>query len=346
MTDWLVELDRLGAQSDPSVLVTVGEVRGSAPRETGAKMIVTATDSWGTIGGGQLEYECIREACRLLRRNGRSVPVTRSRRFALGANCGQCCGGVVSILFEYLPASRADWLDELKTWRDRGQPVVIATNTAGSDGKWLVTAEHRDGDCPEDLAGGARDLLEREGRAAQCGEFLLEPVRQTGLEVAVFGAGHVGAATVDILSRLDCRIRWVDSRAEIFPRSLPPRVSAVCTATPQREVAAMPAGAAYLVMTHSHPLDLEICDRILRRADALYCGLIGSRSKRRRFERQLASQGVAAERIADLVCPVGAPGIEGKAPAEIAIAIAAELLQVRDARSVAAVPPVFLEAGR
>ena len=58
------------------------------------------------------------------------------------------------------------------------------------------------------------------------------------------------------------------------------------------EVAAMPAGSFYLVMTHSHAIDFEICDRILRRGDACYCGLIGSVSKRRRFEKRYRQQGM------------------------------------------------------
>ena len=101
------------------------------------------------------------------------------------------------------------------------------------------------------------------------------------------------------------------------------------TDLPAGEVASMPPGSYYLVMTHSHSLDLDICDQVLRRRDAQYCGLIGYLSKRRRFERLLRKQGVSDEMLAELSCPIGVSGIPGKRPQEIAIAVAAELLQIQ-----------------
>ena len=89
----------------------------------------------------------------------------------------------------------------------------------------------------------------------------------------------------------------------------------------------MPAGSLYLVMTHSHAIDFEICDRILRRSDVEYCGLIGSRSKRRRFEKRYRQQGMRQVIFDTLTCPIGIDGISGKKPAEIAVAAAAEVLQ-------------------
>jgi xanthine dehydrogenase accessory factor len=152
-------------------------------------------------------------------------------------------------------------------------------------------------------------------------------VLASDFNIAVFGAGHVGAAVVSVLSGLDCNIRWIDSREGIF-RAVPRNVRTVETGEPALEVAAMPPGSHYLVMTHSHPLDFDICDRILRRGDAAYCGLIGSLTKRRRFEKRLRQQGLEQRAIDALVCPIGVTGISGKKPAEIAIAVAAEVLQV------------------
>ena len=105
----------------------------------------------------------------------------------------------------------------------------------------------------------------------------------------------------------------------------------------------MPAGSYYLVMTHSHPLDLDICAMALQREDAAYCGLIGSVSKRRRFERLLRKQGLSDAALANLTCPIGVPGIEGKKPTEIAIAAVAELLQARDSKIAVDDRDAFLE---
>ena len=144
----------------------------------------------------------------------------------------------------------------------------------------------------------------------------------------MFGAGHVGTAVVDTLRNLDCNIRWVDSRRNIF-RRVPRNVRAIETSEAALEVAAMPPRSYFLVMTHSHALDFDICGRILRRNDARYCGLIGSVSKRRRFEKRFRQQGLEQALIDQLVCPIGVDGISGKKPAEIAVAVAAEILRVK-----------------
>jgi xanthine dehydrogenase accessory factor len=113
-------------------------------------------------------------------------------------------------------------------------------------------------------------------------------------------------------------------------RQVPANVQVIESGEPALEVAAMPADSYYLVMTHSHALDFEICDRILRRGDARYCGLIGSQSKRRRFEKRYRQQGMPQATLDELVCPIGVHGVGSKKPAEIAVAVAAEVLRIRD----------------
>jgi xanthine dehydrogenase accessory factor len=340
MTDWISALHELALKGKPSVLLTVAGVRGSAPRETGAKMIVTAAETIGTIGGGQLEYECTRVAVNLMRDD---APGSLVRRFALGTNCGQCCGGIVNVMFEYVPAAGADWLNKLVELHRERKPAVMATALSGVK-KILVTAESPGGQCPAEVLVTARTLLGGHAAAIVVDGFLLEPILHGSLNVAIFGAGHVGAATVDAMSRLDCEIRWIDSRRNVFPNVLPANVSSIESAQPALEVAALPKGTYFLVMTHSHPLDFDICCRILRRADAAYCGLIGSVSKRRRFEKLMRKEGMPEQLLNRLVCPVGVPGIAGKKPVEIAIAVTAEVLQTRDRCAAQQIRPVLLEA--
>jgi xanthine dehydrogenase accessory factor len=112
----------------------------------------------------------------------------------------------------------------------------------------------------------------------------------------------------------------------------PANVTVALTDVPEAEVDAAPSGSYFLVMTHSHPLDQVLAERILRRTDFAYFGLIGSLSKRRQFEKRMELRGVSRARFKDMTCPIGVPGIEGKQPAAIAIAVAAELLQVRERR--------------
>jgi xanthine dehydrogenase accessory factor len=268
-------------QDAPAYLVTVAKVRGSAPREVGARMLVTRSDTIGTIGGGQLEYQSIQIAVERLR-DSTSCVNAWTRIFPLGSNCGQCCGGVVDVSFELVTAESAD----------------------------AVQAEH--------------------DQAQQQQTFV----------IAVFGAGHVGSATVAALAGLDCEIRWIDGRQNVFPDSVPANVTTLELDSVANQVKDMPSASYYLIMTHSHALDLDICDQVLRRRDAMYCGLIGSVSKRRRFERLLRKQGMLDELLADLTCPIGVSGIPGKRPQEIAIAVAAELLQIQARSAIAADLPL------
>lgn len=329
MNEWIVELSDLAAAGERAVLVTVAGIRGSAPREIGAKMIVTSKETIGTIGGGQLEFQSTRIAVNML-----DDRQTTLRSFPLGTSMGQCCGGVVEILFEPVPDGMPAWLRDLSALHGQRTPAMIATRMSRSTpAKLIVTADEVFGgaagapDSP--LVGKARNLLVDQPRATRDVQELYEPVVASDFNIAVFGAGHVGTAVVHALSALDCNIRWVDSRRKIF-RALPANVRAIETRDPALEVAAMPPNSFYLVMTHSHAMDFEICDRILRRRDARYCGLIGSMSKRRRFEKRYRQQGMTQPLIDQLTCPIGVDGISGKKPAEIAVAAAAEVLTLRE----------------
>ena len=155
------------------------------------------------------------------------------------------------------------------------------------------------------------------------------------LRVFLFGAGHVGRALAASLAPLPLALTWIDTRDDAFPVSLPEGVAAAVTDTPEAEIAAAPPEALFLVMTHSHALDLELVRAILRRGDFRYCGLIGSRAKRARFTRQLLDRGCNPATLARLTCPIGLPGIHGKEPAVIAASVAAQLLTLR--RSPAAI---------
>lgn len=343
MSEWLQEIRGLQAAGTDCVRVTVMDVRGSAPREIGATMLVTYEDLRGSIGGGQLEYECSRIAAARLRDHTSGKPrrtgPTRLT-FPLGAAMGQCCGGVVDVLFEYVPAGGSAWLlDALHCFGSR-TPAVLVTliGENGEVSRSLLTTSECRGETPADaVLAEARHILEG-GGAAAClrggeGRVLLEPLADKAFPLALFGAGHVGSAVVSVLAGLDCRVRWVDRRRGVFPDNAPGNVTCVEAADPAREVLAMPPDAFYLVMTHSHALDYEICEQVLARDDFAYCGLIGSRSKRRRFEKRMRGQGMPESQIERLTCPIGIAGIGGKKPAEIAVAVAAELLRIRQSQS-------------
>jgi xanthine dehydrogenase accessory factor len=147
----------------------------------------------------------------------------------------------------------------------------------------------------------------------------------------LYGAGHVGRAIVRVLEGItDCRVQWIDERDKGFPREPSvPHIDRVCVDSVEAEVEVAPPNAYYLVMTHSHDLDLRISEAILRRGDFAFFGLIGSATKRARFIHRLEARGIGFEAIERMTCPVGLPGIDGKEPEVIAIAVAAQLLKLR-----------------
>lgn len=159
---------------------------------------------------------------------------------------------------------------------------------------------------------------------------LAEGERSGATPLALFGAGHVGRALVLALAPLPFDLRWIDERPDAFPSVTPPNVVKIATPDPAAELDTLPAGAFVLVMTHSHPRDLEIVTRALRLARFAYVGLIGSATKRARFESRMAQAGLADAQRARLVCPIGLDGIDGKEPAIIAASTAASLLLVRE----------------
>lgn len=325
MNEWIKELTDLTAAGEPVVIVTVAAIRGSAPREAGARMLVTATETIGTIGGGQLEYQCTRLAVERLGRNS-SVDV---ERFPLGASMGQCCGGVVEIMFETVADGIPSWLRTLGGLHGQRTPAMLVTEIGGDpERKLIVTGDGEFGNSPHGDIDVARSrLLDRSGPLLD-DQVFYDPVLGSDFDIAVFGAGHVGSALVNVLATLECNLRWIDSRRNVF-RHVPNNALAIESREPALEIAALAPGSHVLVMTHSHAIDFDICARALKRSDLAYVGLIGSVTKRRRFIKRFREQGLGDDEIARLTCPIGFRGVSGKKPAEIAVAVSAELLAHR-----------------
>jgi xanthine dehydrogenase accessory factor len=154
---------------------------------------------------------------------------------------------------------------------------------------------------------------------------------QQGRPLALFGGGHVGQALVKVLADLPFQVRWIDSRDEIFPADVPDGVDCEHSNPVQAAVADLAPGSRVLIMSFSHAEDLDIvvaCLKRLRAQDDLpFVGLIGSQTKWATFRHRLEERGFAAEEIARITCPIGVPGIAGKEPEVIAVAVAAQLLQ-------------------
>ena len=260
---WLKAVQRLREQRQAGVLVTVTSVRGHAPREAGAKMVVSADRAWDTIGGGNLEAVAV-ERARAMIAEGAGTP--ESLEMALSDKAPfqhgvQCCGGEVGLVLE---------------------PLQVVPS------------------------------------------------------VAIFGIGHVGLELARVLARHDVELHLVDSRADQLTAE---RLSVLDDAIanvhvhqvpvlPELVIGELPQGTHVLVMTHDHAEDAALCDAALRSDRPATIGLIGSSAKWARFRRKLADEGHSPEAIARITTPIGLPSLTGKAPATIAVSVAARLLEI------------------
>jgi len=112
-------------------------------------------------------------------------------------------------------------------------------------------------------------------------------------ELQLYGAGHVGRAIARLLAGIDCSVQWIDERDAEFPvEASPLHIQRLCVEPVEAEVDAAPAGAFFLVLTHSHELDLRVTEAVLRRGDFAYLGLIGSATKRARFVHRFEQRGL------------------------------------------------------
>jgi xanthine dehydrogenase accessory factor len=345
---WIDALTAALERHGRATLVVVAHVTGSVPRESGAAMVVTDDTLAGTVGGGHLEFEATRLAREAL---GRAAPATWLVRFPLAARVGQCCGGVATLVFATLTADAREWVDAARACTRAGTAFAtvsrIAAGAAAAPRLVVTTDDVRGtlGDAGHDSAGitfararlaaGANGTLLMPLPGATDEVLVVQLTRPDPFDVLLFGNGHVGRALVRVLGVLPAQVRWIDARAEDFPADPPANVEIVVTDVPEAELRAAPQGSFVLVMTHSHDLDFTLVAAALARDDWRYVGMIGSRAKRAQLERRLAQRGIDGARFAEVICPIGAPlpGVSGKDPGSIAIAVAAELLATRAARA-------------
>lgn len=272
------------------VRVVVASVKGSAPREVGASMLVWRGGQQGTIGGGALEYEMVRRA--------HSLTADVLTRHALGPELGQCCGGAVELLSEVYNRTRAEAMphDVVARGPDPMPMSIKRLMKAARNQGQLPSAQMRDG-------------------------WMIEPVRPRDRDVWIWGAGHVGRALVDILQHMPGRrITWIDTAANRFPSVIPQGTTDIVAADPILLMQHAPRHVDHLILTYSHEMDLGLCHAALTRGFAS-CGLIGSRTKWARFRKRLSDLGHTPSQIDRIACPIGDPSL-GKDPHLIAIGVA------------------------
>ena len=281
------------ARSESCVLITVIGTQGSVPREVGAVMVVSPDESAGTIGGGKLEYLAERRARSMLDEQAVRLQFVS---LALEADSNQCCGGIAVVALLRLHAADADVFHQ---WIEQPQMALSVDRASGK--------------CKLERTHGSTT------NARLSDDALIMAWHARVHHVVLCGAGHVGKAIAHALAPLPFDVVWWDERLEALPENL--RLD-------PRKLPEAEAGAYWLILTHRHDLDLELCRRAVR-SDPAFVGLIGSTSKRRQFARKLSGEGFETEEINRITCPIGISEIQGKEPEIIAASVAAQLLSLR-----------------
>ena len=286
--------------------VVIASSAGSAPREAGTAMLVWGAGQSGTIGGGALEWEAAARARAMLAEGG-----ARIDRLPLGPALGQCCGGAVTLVTEIyharnLPASQAG----LMARPTDGSAMPLAV-------KRLIDRARAQGATPKTT------LVQG---------WLVEPVAEPQRQLWLWGAGHVGRAIAAVLAPLPgLALTWLDVAHDRFPEAIPEGVTALAVPDPALAVPDAPKDAEHLILTFSHALDLALCHALLTHGFARV-GLIGSATKRARFQSRLSALGHTPATIARIDCPIGDPAL-GKHPQAIAIGVAQAFLAAPKART-------------
>lgn len=274
----------------PSVaLVEVAEAKGSTPREKGAWMLVSPQRIFGTIGGGQLEFMAIDTARAML------------------AGSSKC-----STVMEHVT----------------GDPVPARYLDPARDAKDSLTLDIPLGPEIGQCCGGRVEVAVSNVDPAMRADLLAtaEASDAARPHVHVFGGGHVGHALASAFALLPLNVVVVETRTEALD-GMPDNVVTRLTPMPEEMVREAPAGTAFVVLTHDHALDFLIVGEALKRDDAAYVGMIGSKTKKATFRSWfLKTAGGNEAQYARLVCPIGGDGVKDKRPAVIAALAAAEIM--------------------
>lgn len=278
-------LDLLRART-PAMVVTIEQVQGSTPRDTGTRMLVSKDRSWGTIGGGHLEWQAIALAQDALREHQQATSAASlggwAQRFALGPTLGQCCGGVVHLRFDHLSELAC------AQWPETSPRLLLDLHGAGHVGQAIVRLL-QDIDCRVRWIDQRLDDTALPGDQATIG-------LPTGAELEALPP-HIQCLPAEDAAGEVAQAPWGSHHLVLTHRH--DLDLAIVDALLRRE------------------------DVISGQA---WVGMIGSATKRAAFEHRLLTKGHAPAVVAQLHSPIGLPGISGKEPAVIAVSVVAQLL--------------------
>ena len=300
-------------QGRPCLLATVIESTGSTPRSAGAYMLVGAEGRLaGTVGGGSIEYAAIKKGQQQLAQ-GENFLFTYTLTMEAAADLGMVCGGSCKILYSYLK-SEASTIATLRQ--------ALKQARAGQ-AYWLLLP----------LGQGQvqlKDTLPLQGHRGRVNlqqqEYFAEEFAYDG-RVYIFGGGHLAQELVPVLARLSFRCIVLEDREDFAKKELFPEAEAVGLVDFNNLSLNISEQDYVAIMTRGHQNDAQV-ERYALTTAASYIGVVGSRRKAALTRATLAAEGFSQQQLDRIITPIGIP-MASETPAEIAISIAAQLINHR-----------------
>jgi xanthine dehydrogenase accessory factor len=354
--NWMQSLERVHNQKLDYVVLSVVETKGSTPCRAGDKIIFTGqSPMFGSIGGGNLEFQALDHARHLLTQTTNNIT---NNKYPLGATLGQCCGGFVKIMFESFVGQSSNlennnpWLKNCINLTGIESDFILTTiiESQVNDfivGEKFVSPSNHD-NCNSNtnklakkISDGAQVALQASNKVTMK-EYMLSKNQKVGVcyeqfsssqlqAVAIFGAGHIARALMPLLTQLPLKIYWIDDRQSQFDEYLGDIGDAklICDDF-TLAIDCLPKNTYCLVITYSHQIDFEICEKLIDRNDFCYLGVIGSKIKGKKFRDRLRHKGWSDNLVSQLACPIGVKRTFLQSPISIAVSITSELLNFID----------------
>jgi xanthine dehydrogenase accessory factor len=352
------EAERTLERGQKFALATVINVRGSTPREVGAKMIVRDDGQFGTIGGGCGEAEVFRKA-RLLLDEGRGARLTE---IDLTGDFDQqqigTCGGIMDVFVDiWMPVSDLETVRQLADAAERNRPAALLTlvhsvdlgsvgaksivDTATEEGRLIsaleippramgqLVARTRDG-MPALIEisdnGGANPVTRVDGERPR---LFLDPI-SGAQRLVIAGAGHIAQPLAALGSTLGFHVTVIDDRASFANRERFPNADQIVVRAFTAAIEALTLDRhCYLVsVTRGHSFDEEVIRTALQHSRGAFIGMIGSRRRVKATLERIAESGVSQELLDQVHAPLGMD-IAAETPEEIAVSIIAEIVRER-----------------
>ena len=318
--------------SRPAVLCAIVKNQGSAPRTSGARMLVLEDGtSHGTVGGGALEGECQAKAKELFQGLVSFAQLNFALDATSAAEAGMVCGGSVTVLLHLVGPKLLPLTERMQKEYFEGKRPMLLTFLPNGDEPprlLLLSSDSVDG-VPVEL----RTEICRKTRRTpfvtlyQGREVFVEPLISPGT-VHLIGAGHVALATSKLAAFVGFEVVVMDDRQEFANTLRYPEAREVRVLDSFAEcLKSLGVDDYVIIVTRGHLHDRDVLAQTLQ-TEAGYIGMIGSRRKRAAVYDSLRREGFGDTDFARVSCPIGL-AIGADTPEEIALSIVAELVQVR-----------------